>query len=147
MGSSSGGVPGAPNPPVRLEGPRLPLPHQREEAVPGQPGRGLPDIRHMFDLLRALARHPHPLLEDIPDGQEENPKKKGTEEPAERGLDQDQQQREEQRRVPLEEEEVPQGQEQEELDRGSAGRDNGDGGATLVHHGDVAGARREPQHR
>lgn len=138
MGSRSGGVPGAPNSPVRLEGSRLPLPNQREKAVPGQPGRGVPDIRHLFDLLRTPARHSHSVLEDIPDGQEENQKKKGTEEPAWRGVHQDQQQREEWRRVPFQEE-VPQGQEQEELDGGSAGRDNGDGGETFVHHGDVAG--------
>ncbi|GLH17006.1 Uncharacterized protein GBIM_21951, partial [Gryllus bimaculatus] len=53
---------------VRLEGPGIPGPHQPAAALPGEPGHRVPGVRHLLYLLRAAARHPGAVLENLPDG-------------------------------------------------------------------------------
>lgn len=67
-------------PAIRMEGPGLFGPHQHPTAVHGQPGHRLPDIRHVFHVLRASVGHPVPLLEDIQNSPEKDPQEKGSEE-------------------------------------------------------------------
>lgn len=69
-GGVVGGAGRLTGPPVRLEGSRLPRPHQPAAALPREPGRRLSDIRHLLYVLRPSARDPRALLEDLPDGEE-----------------------------------------------------------------------------
>lgn len=67
-----------PGPAVRLERPGLPGPNQYPAAVHGQPGHRLPDIRHVFHVLRAPVGDSVPVLEDIQDSPEKDPQEEGS---------------------------------------------------------------------
>ena len=58
---------------LRLEGGSRPGQHHTK--VHDQPGRFLPNLRHQHHFLRTHGRHPHYLLENIPDGTTTNPQK------------------------------------------------------------------------
>lgn len=77
-----GRLPSAPNSPI--QGSPLHGPHP-EEAVHGQPGRKVPDIRYKFHILRPFARHLRAVLEDLPNSAETNPTKTRTERASECG--------------------------------------------------------------
>ncbi|KAG8232031.1 hypothetical protein J437_LFUL012055 [Ladona fulva] len=59
-----------------LEGPRLDEEGPRGTQLPRQPRPRISDLRNVLLLLRSSTRHPHPLLEDLPDGQEEDSQEK-----------------------------------------------------------------------
>lgn len=64
-----------------IQGPRLLVQDTSEETVPGQPGRQISNLRDKLNVLRAPSCDLRALLEDLPDSQEEDSKKKRTEIP------------------------------------------------------------------
>jgi len=67
-----GGSCSLPGPAVRVEGPGLPRQNQLTTALPREPGRGVPDLRHLLHVLRTTACNSGAVLEDIPNCQEAN---------------------------------------------------------------------------